>query len=173
MVKRFLIPLLLLFSCSVANAQQVRTDLFTVTVDNGTAAYTAGDLVGTKLTFTDADAKKTISGIIHSAIVTEESQQDADLELILFSDDPTGTTFTDNAAFDIAAADLSKIMCRIVIDDWTSDSDDSLAFETSLGCAYRIGTGVSFYGALIARGTPTYGASSELDIRLAILEDQP
>lgn len=135
------------------------------TVDTG--AYATGELIGSKLTFAPAagsSAKGT--GYIVSVLITDKAKQAVDLELVLFRANPSATTFTDQAAFDPADADLANVVAAISLTSAASHfaySDNSVHYVGSLALPYR---GVTLYGALISRGTPTFAASTDVTIYL-------
>lgn len=138
-----------------------------------TSAYADGDLIGTKLTFTAAlRSSGGASGALQSATLTDLAAQNAAIDLILFNADPTSTTFTDNAAFDIADADLSKVVARVAFtaSDYFSFADNSVAQVDSLGLGLS-GPSRDLYGALVSRGTPTYATASDLTVRIAVWSD--
>jgi len=133
-----------------------------------TPAYSVGDLVGGKLTFAGAARIAAGSGRVATVTVTDKGKQSQDLDLVLFDADPSGTTFTDNAAFAPADADLVKIAGVIPIREWGGFSDNSAGCARAVGLAFKLPAGTSLYGALVARGTPTFASTSDLSVRLAI-----
>ena len=145
-----------------------------------TGAYATGDLIGGKLTFSGAFVNAGASGILHSLVLaTKAPQTDKNLELVIFDQDPTGTTFTDQAAFDPADADLTKILCRILLDgtdDYSAFSDNAIYSKAGLGIVVRAepdiaGVSGNLYGALVARSDPTFAAAADVTITLHILQD--
>jgi hypothetical protein len=132
-------------------------------------AYTAGDLVGGKMTFANVIRAASESSILRQVIITDLAMQSAELDLILFDADPSGTTFTDNAAFDIADADLVKIIgiLTLAAADYAAFVDSSAGIITSqLGIVPASGT--SLYGALVTRGTPTFAGTTDVTVRLVL-----
>jgi hypothetical protein len=141
------------------------------TVD--TSAYAAGDLVCEKLTITGAASFSGGTGIIQSVIVGDQAAQEAELDLIFFDSDPTGTTFTENAAFDIADADLDRICAIVTVigADYKSFADNSCAFLGNIGQAFTAVGTANLFLAVVTRGTPTYAAAGDIRIRVNILQD--
>ncbi len=88
----------------------------TITVD--TDAYEAGDCVGGKITLTDAMRVSGGSGVLQSLTVIDASNTKPYLEVLIFNDDPTAATLTDQAAIALST-DVSKVIHRIPI--YTSD----------------------------------------------------
>lgn len=144
----------------------------TPTVD--TAAYGTGELMGTKLTFANALPLATGCGLLRSAIIEDLSAQAHDIDLVLFDSDPTGTTFTDNAAFDVADADLAKIIAVVSFGSASrfAFADNGVKFLGSLQIPVR-GISVNspartLYGALVSRGTPTFATAADLTVTLGL-----
>jgi hypothetical protein len=141
-----------------------------VTPTINTAAYTAGDAVGGLQTLSGAGRFGVHTGVIHSVVVTDLSDQSADLDIIIFSSNPSGTTVTNNSALDIADADLSKVVCVIQVTSHASFADNGVSFAHGTNCVFESADGV-LYAAVVARDTPTYAAASDLTFRYSILQD--
>jgi len=138
---------------------------------NGTAAYSAGDLVGTKMAFSGA-ARHSFggAGLVKSVLVSDLAKQNAQaLELVLFDADPSGTTFTDGDALDVADGDLPKIVGVVPLGtaDAVGYNDSAVYSVRNVNVAYSIASR-TLYGALVARGTPTYASTADLQVRLGV-----
>jgi len=154
------------------STNRVHTDIITVALDGvDTSAYASGDLIDDKITITDADNTKSVSGVIHSVVVTDLAKQSADLDLVIFDSDPSSTTFTDNGAFDVDDTDLPKIVGVAQITTHVTFNDNSVSIAHGTNIPFRVPSGVSLYGALVSRGTPTYVSATDLQVRIGILED--
>jgi hypothetical protein len=87
---------------------------FTVSLLNQTPtvsaspAYTSGDCIGGKMSFTGAALTAGGSGLIKSVVVNCKSAQTGAFDLILFDSDPSSSTFTDNSAIAIAPRTTPK-----------------------------------------------------------------
>ena len=144
----------------------------TPTVD--TAAYADGDLMGTKMTFSNALPLETGCGLLRSVRISDLAGQTGAFDLVLFESDPSGTTFTDNAAFDIADTDLSKVMCVINFPAASqfAFADNSVKYLTGMQTPIRgISTNApsrTIYGALVARAAQTYATASDVTVKLGI-----
>lgn len=138
------------------------------TVD--TAIYASGDLIGGKLTFNAALSDQVNTGELRAVHVFDKSKQSANLLLVLFSSDPTGTTFTDQAAFDPADADLDKIVAIISITSHAAFSDNGVSYAADLARPLK-GTSRIMYGALVSAATPTYAAGTDVKVRLSLIGD--
>lgn len=158
---------------------RTRTISIAPTVD--TNAYASGDLVGPKQTLTDAGAGGGLAsstggqmtGIIHSVTITDLDNQAADFDLVIFSSNPSGTTFTDNAAFDIADADLPKVICVIQVTTNVAFADNAVVIANGNNCVFdaRLSTVPgTLYAAAVIRSAGTFSASG-LTFRYSILQD--
>ena len=130
------------------------------TVGANTDAYTAGDLIGGKLTLSSAYPSAAQEPYLHSITVQDLDSQAAELDFIFFDADPAATTFTNNAALDIADADLPKIIgfATLTASDYCAFADNSVGTVGNLGIVCKP-AGSTLYAAIVARGTPTYSAS--------------
>lgn len=136
-----------------------------------TPAYSAGDAVGGKLTFASATRISAYSGTVTSVSIVDQNKQAAVMDLILFNADPSGTTFTDNSALDIADADMTKIFARIPLVDWCGFNDNGACVMNNLNIPFVLASGSSIYGSLITRGTPTFAATSDIIVNVTIVQD--
>jgi hypothetical protein len=137
------------------------------TVGADAATYSAGDLVGAKLEFTGYGGRAYDCPILSAFTVQDLSAQAADLRILLFDADPSGTTFTDDAEFDVADADLPKLVAwfKIGSTDYTSFKDNCVGTVTGLAIPLRVST---MYIAIVTEGTPTYGAN-ELSLAALVI----
>lgn len=148
----------------------------TPTLDTG--AYAAGDLMGGKLTFANAAREGVGTGFVESINIPDLAAQGVDVTLILFDQDPSGTTFTDQAAFDIADADLAKVIGFFTFgsDARFAFADNSLKFVTGLATAFSLTdangeVSTSMYGALVAGGAYDGVTAADITIKLGISQD--
>jgi len=134
-----------------------------------TTAYAANDAVGGKLTF--ANAVRTAGGVgyIEDVVVVDNDKENAELVLVCFDADFTATA--DNAAFDPSDADLGNAIgfVWILTSDYKSLNDNSVATVSNQPLQFQLAAGgTSLYCQLMAVGTPTYTATSDLTVKLAI-----
>jgi hypothetical protein len=137
-------------------------------------AYSTADNVGGKLTFANAARVSAGSGLIQSAIITSKKVQTAAFDLVIFSTDPSNSTFTDNAAQDIHDSDIgtTNIIVGIIhINDGNSFTDASVHQALNQALPFSLPSGTSLYGALVIRGTMTLTTTTDLTIALRILQD--
>ena len=156
------------------NAAQTRA-VVSASPTADTSAYADGDLIGGKLSFSSAVRFSAGSALLQNAVLVDQAKQSANIDLVLFDADPTGTTFTDQAAFDVADADMDKIIAVIrfgTYGDWITFNDNGIAQYTPPGgVPIKLTTGTTLYGALVSRGAPTFAASTDLKARLVLTQD--
>jgi hypothetical protein len=138
-----------------------------------TSIYAPGDLIGGLLTFANAARIAAGSGTIQGVVMGDLAKQDAAIDIIFFSASPDGTTFTDQAALDVADADISKIIgvMKILASDYSDFNDNSVATKASFGLPFKLASGTSIYACLVCRGTPTYASASDLTPKVNIYQD--
>jgi len=144
----------------------IRFTTITPTID--TNAYGNGDVVGGLLTFPLA-FPTTLSGILEGVTVRDKQAANIQLDLVLFSDQPTASTTTDQGAPSIHANDVNKIVgvINIATADYTTINGKSVATKRDLGLPIN-SAGRNLYALLISRGTPTYTAASNLSLTIAV-----
>ena len=139
----------------------IRRYKVTPTVTAG--AYGANDVVGSLLTFSGLR-----NGTLQAITICDNAAQAVDYLFVLFESTPT--TIADNATFDIADADLSKIIYQ---DSLTSASERQAFTDNSYHYLYGLSVplwsaGGTVYGFLITTSTPTYAATSDITVTLQV-----
>lgn len=149
-----------------ATLEVARVVTSTPTID--TSAYASGDNIGGQLTFTGAFVEPGYGGEI-TAVLADEGGEAKNVELLLFYDNPSASTFTDQAAQAIADADLDKICGSIIFNQHSALSNNGFSQAGGLPprCFSKTGS-TSLYGALIARDAVTYDATDALKVILTI-----
>jgi hypothetical protein len=123
-------------------------------------AYSTGDLIGGLLTLSGADSIGGLPPFLTSITLQDLDKQNVAIDVVFFDANPTGTTFTNNAALDIADADLPKVIAVIPVTTYFSFNDNSVATVNALGgIAMNAAGGPTIYACLVSRGAPTYSAS--------------
>jgi hypothetical protein len=137
------------------------------------SAYTAGNLVGGLMTFTNCFASGLTSGVLQSILIRFRSVQSATFKLYLFSQQPTNTVWTDRTAPNINALDLP-----FLIDVFLFASPDSglgtmtIYTQDGLGASIaNTANGQNLWGLLVTTGTPTFSSTSDVSVTLGILQD--
>jgi hypothetical protein len=80
-------------------------------------AYTAGDIVGTLMTFANVAPAVNSPFVITGVDVAIKAAITSSLKLVLFKAFPAATTLTDNSAWSLAAADVFKVVSVIDFDE--------------------------------------------------------
>lgn len=151
------------------------TTVTTVPLTITAGAYTLGYCVGGKQTLASFARVSGGSGMNIGVVVTDLAKQDAALGIIFFSSDPSATTFTDNAALDIADADLPKVIgtVRVLASDYQDLSDNSVATVFNKLLGYELASGQTIYFTVVMNATSgaTYAGTTDVQIRLIQLPD--
>jgi hypothetical protein len=140
------------------------------TVVSTSPTYTSGDAVGAKRTL--ANALTSIgTGVLESITVLDRANQKATLEIFIFDADPTNATITDNAAFVFSTDDL-KVLARIEVgpSDYVTINSKAVATIKGIGVALKA-AGTSLYVVVVTTDTPTYAATTDLQLIFGILQD--
>jgi hypothetical protein len=137
------------------------------------SAYTAGNLVGGLMTFTNCFASGLTSGVLQSVVIKSKSVQTTTFKLYIFSQQPTNTVWTDKTAPNINALDLP-----FLIDIFLFAAPDSglgtMTIYTQDGLGKSIANtanGQNLWGLLVTTGTPTFSSTSDVSVTLGILQD--
>ena len=148
----------------------VRQISITPTITAG--AYTANDCIGGLLKFKGSDQLK--SGYVHALTVFDDASQEAALDLAIFKSKPSASTFTDDAAAGLAAADADKLIgvINLATTDWVSYSGGSIAHVGVKSIPFSLDNGSELYCALTTPSTPTYAATDDLVITLGMFNDE-
>ncbi len=129
-----------------------------------------GDLVGGKLTFASFSEPAGSGGVIESVIITDLDAEASDVDVIFFDADPSNTTFTENSALDINDTDLLNIIGVAQVTTWAAFADSAVGWALNLNMPFVIPSGTSLFAAMVVRGggTPTYGTTSDLSVRVGV-----
>ena len=135
------------------------------------AAYSTGNAVGAKRTFSSMALASGLGGILQTVIVRDKAGQNVNYDLILFDADPTSTTITDKAAVAVNTADLAKIIGVVSLTGIVLGAAATMGVLTAsgLGLAYKLTSGTTIYGILVTRGAPTYASTSDVSVELIAL----
>lgn len=137
------------------------------------AAYSAGNVLGGKLTFSSiariADKSLTIQAAM---LFSKAAQTGIPVDLLLFNADPSASTFTDKAALAVAVADYDKLIGVVHLYDWVSLGTPSLCQALGIALpALPVSGGRDLYGVLVARAAITPASTSDLKVQLRAWRD--
>lgn len=143
------------------------------------AAYASGDQLGAIFELPNALDDSSGTGGILSVTVVDKAKQKAAFDLLLFSAKPTVVS-ADNAPLDISDADMAdKFIGKVsvVIADYSDLANCSVASVTQVALLLNavkdqnnLG-GRSLWAILQCRGTPTYTSTSDLVLKIGVIQD--
>lgn len=169
MIKKLFLASLI---AGAATAAHIETKVVSVTPTVDTSIYASGDVIGGLMTFSNAVGYQSTTGIVTSATVSDKNSTASDLELWVFSSNPSASTFTDQAAFTIADADITKVISVISLGSTSrfDAANNGVKYLGSISCPVST-TSKTLYAVLVSRGTPTFATSSDVTVKLAIASD--
>lgn len=135
--------------------------------------YADGDLLGNLIELPVATFHKNGTVILQAVTLHDLAAQSISTDVFIFNREPTASTFTDNAAADIADADLPLVAgaVNIAATDYHALNDSSVATKTGIGIICQAGPKLdSLWAILVTRGAPTYGAN-DLSVIFQFLQD--
>jgi hypothetical protein len=157
---------------STANIGQVggKTAKVSVSPTVTASAYATGNVVGGKITFSNA-LLTAGSGVLESIWLKIKTVQTATFQLSLFDSNPTNSTWTDKAAPAINVADLPFLIGTYALSTPLSVlGTETIYTLDAIGHAINAGA-TTLYGILTVTGTPTFGSTSDISVALGILQD--
>jgi hypothetical protein len=136
------------------------------------AAYATGDVIGGKITIPNAMARDGGSGLLKSVILCSKANLAVTMDLVLFSDDPADTTFTENGAVAIATTDVAKVLGALQLATRFELGTPVVAGAFNVDMVLRSGAASrSLFACLIARGAYTPAATADVILRFGIQRD--
>jgi hypothetical protein len=150
----------------------------TIAVDTG--IYAALDVLGALVvsgvvTITGAARVSGGSGVIESIALFDDDNEKGPITLLFFDAAPASGTYVGNGALVLSAGDKAKYVGRVDIlaSDYVTMGGDAFVCLRGIGLAFRcVGTANLFMIPLVTSGTPTYTASTDLQMAIGILQDQ-
>jgi hypothetical protein len=149
------------------------TTVKTVPITTTAGAYTAGFCIGGLQTVTLFSRVAVGSGIVNSIIAANLTTNQAAFGVVFFDSEPTGTTFTDHQALDIADADLNKILgvVQVLASNYQNFADNSVATVMNQGLAFSLPAGRTIYFTVIANSASTFAGIADLWLKIKQLQD--
>lgn len=143
--------------------------VLSVTPTVGTASYATGDLIGAAAMAFPAIGTPYRSGKLVAVDIIDLSGQSAALDVVLFSANPTASTFADNDAVALHSDDFAKVITTVT---FAASDYKVLATGKSFGkvilaapLPFVLSTAV-IYAILVSRGSPDYVAATDVTVRL-------
>ncbi len=136
------------------------------------AAYTTADVLGGVNTIPKAVLSDGGSAKLTSLSILDKANQKSAIDLIFFSEAPVTTVGSDNAAYVLDDTDLAKVIGRVTVaaaSYVSSSTTNAEATVTNLQLILQAkAKSQDLYVLAVARGGPTYGAATDLVIRLGL-----
>ena len=138
------------------------------------AAYAAGDQLGSLVTLSNAmDATKD-TGSVLSLTVIDKGEQSSALSVLFFSAAPTIAS-ADNAPLSISDDEMaSKFLGAVSVEaaDYLDVGNQTVATKAVVGLMLQSASGsTSLYCILLCEGTPTYTSTSDLVLKIGVVQD--
>jgi hypothetical protein len=135
------------------------------------SAYTAGNVVGGLLTFTNAVNSTVLSGVLESISIAVKSLQTTSFKLYIFKGVPS-TTFTDKTAPAIVTGDATNLLdvYSFTTPDNGLGNNVTLYYSDAINRSLVL-TNSSLYAVLICLGTPTFTSTTDVIVTASILRD--
>jgi hypothetical protein len=136
-----------------------------------TAIYASGDLIGGKLTLSNACPLGQSGGLITDLVLVDQDNEKSAIDVVFWRKNPSNTTFTDQAPFDCHDTDMLELVgvVSIAAADYVSFADNAVATKESLALAFVPEDGRTLYACLVSRGTPTYTAATDLQLIVTVI----
>jgi len=154
----------------VGNVSQIIRVSIIPTITGG--AYTANQAVGGLMEFPNCVLASGRGGILQVVKITDDAGQNAALDLLMF--DRTFTPTADQSTIAILEADAENTLGVVSISAGNyarlGATVPSVATRAGLGLAFKL-NGTSIFAQLVTRGAPTYVATDDLTVTLAIIPD--
>lgn len=175
-MKRIFILIAYVFWASSAYAQSSPSPITCVSVTPtiNTTAYTAGDCMHASAIEVANIARTNVSsGRVTSILVTDKAANAANLEMWLFTQEPSTICSAINAAFDPADADLLHVVGGgpLAVTAHFAASDNGVSVGQNFDAPFVVDSqGTSLYLAVVTREGATY-AVGDLTVEICVKQD--
>jgi hypothetical protein len=134
------------------------------------SAYTAGNVLGGIIHFTNLLAATSFNGILHSITAKfKGAAVTGSLEVAIFKASPSNGTYTDKAAPTWNASDMQYLLGIYTLSTPNSKLGTMTAYNLDgIGKAI-VGSSQDLYAVVIVDGTPTPASTSDFTLELAVL----
>lgn len=149
----------------------------TITVDTG--IYAANDVLGALVvsgvvTLTGAVRISGGTGVLESVSVFDDDNEKNPITLLFFDSAPASGTYVGNGALSLSTGDKAKYIGRVNISaaDYETQGGDAFACIKGIGLAVQASGSANLYMIpMVTSGTPTYTASTDIQMVLGFLAD--
>jgi len=138
------------------------------------AIYADQDVVGGLLTLSGALDENFRTGQLISGFLSDKAAVMGTVNIYIFDENPTASTFTDQATFAVDDADISKIVGVLTFSsviDTGSSYLSAASFSNGLPVPVKSSDG-TLYAVAVCSGTPTFTANC-LTLKLQVIQDGP
>lgn len=148
----------------------LRSSATSAGLTTASTAYTAGDQLGTILTFSSAVGVSAGAGLLTAATLLDEVKITGEVWLYLF--DRSVTLASDNAAATFSDSDMANCLGIVKFPQGDDVTDNRFAQVSNAGLQVRANSGTSVYGALVTKSGHTFfGAVTNLKVALHVQPD--
>lgn len=138
-------------------------------------AYTAGDLMGSAALELSSVFRSTsvMTGLLQSIRLGDLTTQQGAFDFLLLDTATTGTTYTNDSAFDLGDGDIAKTLghVELIESDYSAFNDNGIATVRNIGLPVQATTGTSLFVVSIVRSAPTYVTTGDLKAKFGFLVD--
>lgn len=167
----FAISLLLPALVYADNVIVTSTNVIQVTPTITAGAYLSGDIIGGEISLPNAVRSHVDTGVISSIEIFDKSGLAIDINAVFFVGDPA-TTYTDNDDFQPSDADgVSFLRCPVSITDCIAATDNAFCSASNINCPFKLTESTDLRMVLIAGAGVTYVSTSDLTVKVGILQD--
>ena len=146
--------------------------VFTAVPTTAAGTYAVGDVVGTLMTNTDAVRASGLSGVIENIVINDKANVISNLDLVLFSANPTASTFSDNGVYTVNVADWDKIMAVVNVDNsYAATGNRTLQYCPPGGIPFVAVGSAIIYAVLVCRTSFILASATDLKVALTIRQD--
>lgn len=133
----------------------------TITVQ--AAAYASGDVIGGLIEVVGAGGTIGDAITLQDVVLAARTEITGAVDLVIFDREPTGSTFTENAAYSLAAADAVKVRKVIVLTSWSDHGTPNTLQTDNLTIPMVLDTNeTSFWAVIVARAAITFAGTGDL-----------
>jgi hypothetical protein len=140
-------------------------------LDSSATQYAAGDALGAAFEIPEAVRAGILTGNFHSITAIDLEGLSTSFELLLFSEEPTASTFTANAPPTIAAADAANLLAKVTVTPGDLIASIDITTVANIGTAVKSTNTTSLWGAVVVTSTPTYSNASAIRLHFGFLQD--
>lgn len=144
-----------------------------IPVVQATPNYSDGDVMGGLISIDGAGRVVGGSGVISSITVSCKADVIPLCRFIFFRENPSATTFTENSALSLNAADYDKVLAQVELS--TADDLDMgtphLIGRYNINIPYTLNGTSILYCVIIARATLNLASTSDIAVNFGLLRD--